>query len=221
VNRLLTLKYLALGTACAALGFAAAFSLIFQSSEESPEFYGAFTAALIAGATLIFAAYYRDNLERKRDERLIARERMVEAIDLYFWLEHCDGELEFIAEALIRIRDQLALENKTTINISTDQFLEIISSHFYGELLERAKTAAKLPPEIAGLITGDLYKTFTIVDRIFILRHASDTYRPSIERFEKYVFVINRRREILQRAAKFIGEYLVKEGALPRFPESG
>jgi len=86
-------------------------------------------------------------------------------------------------------------------------------------LLQRAQTASKLTPEIAGLIAGDLYKTFTVADRIFLLRQAADDYQLTPEALEKYIFVIGRRRKTLREDAKLIEEYLIGKGALPRFPE--
>jgi hypothetical protein len=205
--------------AFAAAGFAAAILFVVPNGDKAPEFFGAFAAAIIAGVTLILGTFYQDNLTWRRDQKMRERDRNAEAIDLLFWLSHCDFELEFIASALGRIKEKLASENKNAIELPVDTFREIISPNFFGELLERAKAASKLPPEIAGLIAGDLYKTFTIVDRVFMLRQAVADYRPSIEAMEKYIFVVNRRKEKLQDDARLIEAHLVGKGALPKFPE--
>jgi len=216
-QRLPSIKNVAVCSAGLAIGYAIG-TLLPLDSESAPEFYGAFSAAFIAAAGLIFVTYFSDSLTNKRDEKLRADDRKSEAIDLCFWLEHCDHELEFVESALTRIREKLSLEGKTAVPIPLNQFKEVISSHFYGELLERAKAASRLTPEIAGLVAGDLYKTFTVVDRLFLLRQATSDYQPSVETIDQYIFVIGRRRKTLQDNARLLGEYLIQAKALPRFP---
>lgn len=211
-------KNIAFGLACAALGFAAALPIVVFGSDKSPEFYGAFAAAIIAAAALLLGSFYQDNLTRERDEKLLQQTRNAEAIDLCFWLRHCDGELEFIESALKRMRDNLKSQGKLSLEMPLERFRGIIAPHFHEELLEKAKIASKLTPEMAGLVAGDLYKTFIVADRIFLLRQATDDYQPSLEAIEKYVLVIGRRREVLRRDALLIEEFLVGKGALPRFP---
>jgi hypothetical protein len=202
-----------------ALGFALAFVFALPKSDKAPEFYGAFAAAIIAGATLILGTFYQETLKQEREQKREQKIRTTEAIDLCFWLQHCDGELEFIETALTRIRDRLANEKKMETSLSVDTFREIITSHFYGELLDRARSAARLPPEMAGLIADDLYKTFTTVDRVFLLRQAPEEYRLTFASIEKYIFLVSKRREKLQSDAELLESYLIGAGALPRLPK--
>lgn len=210
---------LAIAATCLALGFSTATALTFWHSDKWPAFFGTLTAALIAGIVLIFGHYYQDQLARKRDRDALMRQRDVEAIDMCFWLQHCDHELEFIEGALSHIRDRLQSEEKPSLEIPLETFREVITPAFYRDLLDRAKAAAKLAPEISGLISSDLYKTFTTSDRIFLLRQAPSDYRPSLEAIEKYIFILGRRRSALQEDAKLIEAYLINKGTLPDYSE--
>ena len=69
------------GFACAAIGFAAALPLVIWGSGKYPEFYGAFTAAIIAAAALIFGSFYQDSLTREREGLLLQQAKIAEAID--------------------------------------------------------------------------------------------------------------------------------------------
>lgn len=210
-----------LGTLLAgmAAGFALAISFTFWGSDGSPQFYGALTASLVAAATLIFGAFYNDFLARKREEDARIRERTAAAIDLHFWLAHCAEEFDFIVGALKRLQTKLVQGNKTAIDFSMEQFKEIISSHFYKELLDRATAASKLPPEMAGYIAGQIYKVFTTVDRMYALKHASDEFLPTTEQIGQYISLTVLQKEKLQRASGLLEEYLIDIHALPRFPK--
>jgi hypothetical protein len=214
-----TTNSLAIAVACLAVGFSAAIVLTFWYSDKWPEFFGTLTAASVAGAALIFGHYYQDRLARNRDWDTLAKAREADAIDLCFWLRHCDYELEFIETALIRTQDKLKSDGQSSLAVPVEIFREIITPNFHRDLLERAKAASTLTPEISGLISGDLYKTFTVADRIFLLRQAASDYQPTLEAIEKYIFVLGRRRKALREDAKLIEEYLIGKGALPRFPE--
>jgi hypothetical protein len=210
-------RIVACGT-CLALGFAAALPLVAVGSGKETEFYGAFAAAIVAAAALILRAYYQDRLERQRIASQRERDRAAEAIDLCFWLDHAASELEFIAEILERLRNKFASENKNQIDMPAEQFREVISSHFFEELLTRAKVASQLPQEIAGTITRDIYETFTAVDRVFRLRGASGDFRPSLEKIDNYFIILDRRIEKLRSASIVIKEHLTKNGVLNLTP---
>ena len=49
------------------------------------------------------------------------------------------------------------------------------------ELALRTKSAARLPPEIARPITMALYIVMSATDRIYLLKGAVDTFRPTVE----------------------------------------
>ena len=194
-------------------------SLFALDGENAPEFYGAFTAALVAAAALIFGAYYQDHLARLKDEKARTEERTAESIELCFWLDHCDSELEFILKVLTRMKERLSNSGRK-IDMPLDQFREVISSHFFDGLLQRVRAASRLNPEIAAFVTSEIYRTYTTVDRIFRLRGASEDFRPTLEDLEKYIFVLSRRRAKLQTAARLIEAQLVENGALPKYVEA-
>ena len=129
------------------------------------------------------------------------------------------AELDFIAGALTKLHTKLVSENKIAIGISPDQFKQIISSHFYDELLERAKSASKLTPEIAAYVAGAIYNAFTSVDRILVMRQASDQFVPTNDQVLQYAEIIRAQKTKLERANSLIGEYLIYIGVLPEFPD--
>jgi hypothetical protein len=219
MRNVLTANNLAIGVTCLVIGYSAATVLTFWHSDTWPEFFGTLTAASVAAIALIFGHYYQDRLARNRDREALTKARHAEAVDLCFWLRHCDYELEFIETALIRIQDKLKSDGKSSLAVSTETFRQIVTPNFHSDLLDRAKAASKLTPEISGLISADLYKTFTVADRIFLLKQAARDYQPTVEAIEKYIFVLGRRRAVLRDDAKLIEEYLIGKGALPRFPE--
>ena len=208
------LRSIIFGTACATLGFAASFPLVVWQSDKAPEFYGAFYAAIIAAAALLFGTYFQDNLAKRRDEDQRTKDRIANALGLRFWLSHSVHELEFIAGVLERMKSRMTSQGTSNISMPLDQFREGVTSQFFDELLPRAKQAALLPPNIAGQITRDIYETFTATDRIFRLRGASSDFRPSADDIEQYLFLLNVRTAKFRRAADLVEEYLVGVGAM-------
>jgi hypothetical protein len=201
-----------------AIGFAIATALIFKDRANSPQFFGALAASLVAAAGLVFTAFYNDFSVRHREAEARNRERIAATIDLHFWLGHCVAELDFISGALDRLYAKLASENKGTIEYPFNQFKEVLSSHFYGELLERAKSSSTLPPEIAGYVAEKLYEAYTTADRNLAMRHASPGFVPTTEHVAQYAKLISMQKERLRKANGLLGEYLIRIRALPKFP---
>lgn len=218
MKRLSTIKFFGILLAGMALGFAAATAVSFWGKPNSPQFYGALSASLIAAAGLIFNSIYNDFSIRRRDAEATTREKTAAAIDLHFWLDHCATELDFIASALARLHKKLTSENKPTIDFSLEQFKEMLSSHFYEELLDRAKAASKLPPEMAGFIASKIYEAHTTADRIFGMNHASERFLPPTEQVDQYAKLVYMQKDKLKHANSLLGEYLIQIRALPRFP---
>jgi hypothetical protein len=214
-----SIKIVAVSFASVAAGFAIATLVKFQGTDNSPQFYGAFAASLVAAIALIGGAFFNDSLSRSREEETRTRDRIAGAIDLHFWMDHCAAELDFIASALARLHAKLVSENKSAVDFSLNQFKDMISSHFYDELLDRAKSASKLPPEIAGFVTSEIYKAFTTADRILGLNHASEKFLPSTQQIDQYAKLVSMQKEKLKRTNSLVGEYLIQIGALPRFPD--
>ncbi|MBV9550026.1 MAG: hypothetical protein JO256_10185 [Alphaproteobacteria bacterium] len=203
----------------AAIGFALATALIFKNTANSPQFFGALAASLVAAAGLVFTTFYNDFSVRNREFEARNREKTAAAIDLHFWLSHCVAELDFISGALDLLHLKLTSENKGAIDYHLDQFKEVLSSHFYGELLERAKSSSILPPEIAGYVAEKLYETYTTADRNLAMRHASPGFVPTTDQVAQYAKLISMQKERLQRANSLLGEYLIEIHALPKFSD--
>jgi hypothetical protein len=89
--------------------------------------------------------------------------------------------MEFIAEVLLGIAQHLTEQDQNSLDWPMQQYREVISSQFMGELLSRAKSASRLPKEIGGPAARALYRTFSIVDRIHRMRGIPDTFRATAE----------------------------------------
>ena len=77
------LRNLAAGAVWAGVGFAAAIPLLIWGSDKAPEFYGAFTAAIVAAIAVILGAYYQAELARRRDDAIAKQLQIAEATDLF------------------------------------------------------------------------------------------------------------------------------------------
>jgi hypothetical protein len=207
-------RYLVAGLALATLGLAGAVPIVFRGVSGAPEFYGAFTAAIVAAIAVVLGAYYQSELTRRRDDALLKQERITEAIDLCYWLNHASSEMEFIALILAQTRTWLTENGKTQVEMPLSQFREVVSSKFFEELLPKAKAAARLPAEISAMVSREIYSTFQAADRILLLRGASDSFRPTVDQLDKYLVVANRRCERLRDAFQAIEKWLVREGAI-------
>ncbi len=186
-------RYLIIGLTAAAVCIAAAIPFALWGTGKAPEFYGAFTAAIVAAIAVVVGAFYQSDLTRRRDDALRRQDQIAEAIDLRLWLEHAADELDFIVSILDRTIRQMTSDDKFQVDMSLDQFREVISPKFSDDLLARARAATRLPPGLAGQIARTLYKTFHTADRVLLLRGASEDYRPEKDQLEKYLFVLRRR----------------------------
>ncbi len=198
------------GAMWATLTVAAAIPLFIWGSDNAQEFYGAFTAAIVAAIAVILGAYYQSEFTRRRDDTIRKQNQLAEATELYYWLEHAALEMEFIATVLERMRSDLADKREKAIAMPLEQFREVVSAKFMSELRDRAAIAARLP--VGGFVARVLYKTFSAVDRVYLFRGATDSYQQSTEQFENHIDITRRRITQLREAAASIREYLVENG---------
>lgn len=214
-----TLRYLAPGVPWASVGFILAIPLLIWGSDKAPEFYGSFTAAIVAAVAVIAGTYYQADLARRREDEIARRDRIAEALDLFVWLEHAVGEMEFIAGLLERFAEDLGDDD--TLQMSLERYREMVSAKFMDELRDRAKSAARLSPALAGIVAPILYDTFLKVDRIYRFRGASDHAKFGRAELEKHLFITRRRIEKLEEAQDEIGKFLAEFGSMPALREAG
>jgi len=214
LGKLFSFRNITICVAGAALGFALAFAISFWNSDKSAEFFGAFAAAFIAAAALIFGAVTQDHLERKREDDLRQQKLIANALDLCFWLDHAGQELDVILRVLREAREELLADDKTNLEMPLNQFREAVTSHFFGDILQHAKSASQLPPALASIVTRDLYRAYTTSDRIFILRGASNTFRPSVDNLSSYIMLVESLRGKFRRSTVLVEEHLISTGAV-------
>lgn len=178
------LRYLASGAVWAALGFAAVIPFLLWGSDKAPEFYGSFVAAIVAAVAVVLGAYYQAELSRRRDDEILKQTQIAQATDLFLWLEHAIGEMEFIARVLSGIRDSLANKGETSLDMPIEQYREVVSSQFMEELRDRAKTAARLSPALGIIVAPILCDTFLAIDRVYRFRGSSPSFKPSAQNVE-------------------------------------
>jgi hypothetical protein len=205
-------RSLAAGAVWAAVGLAAVIPFLLWGTDKAPEFYGAFMAAIVAAIAVVLGAYYQAELTRRRDDALAREERIAEAMDLFLWLEHAIGEMEFIGDVLSGFRAQLGEGSATELNFPLDRYREVVSSQFMDELRDRAKAAARLSPMVGVLVAPTLYDTFLAVDRIYRFRGASPDAKFGLKQIDQHILVTNRRIAKLKEAQEAIETFLERNG---------
>lgn len=182
---------------------------------KAPEFYGAFTAAIVAAVAVIAGAYYQAKLTRDRDEAIRRREALADAVELCYWLEHAADETGFIASIL-----EEWLEHKQgtgeEFRPPLDQLRQILTAPFMQDLPTRARAAARLPPDVCDFVSATLYKTLAAVDRIYLFRGASKDFLPTAEQLRKHLSITRHREEKLRVAHNLLLDYLVEKGVINR-----
>ena len=204
------LRSLAAGAIWAAAGIAAMIPFFVGGSDKAPQFYGAFTAAIVAAIAVVLGAHYQAELTRRRDDEVARRVEIAEATDLFFWLEHAIGEMTFIADLLQSFHDQLGEDD--VLKMPMEQYREVASSRFMEELRERAKSAARLSPVLAVAVAPTLYKTFLAVDRVHRFRGVPDDAKVGRRTIEGQLLVSRRRIAKLEEAQAETGKFLEKSG---------
>lgn len=169
-----------------AVGFAAAIAILSWGTAKAAEFYGAFTAAIVAAVAVILGAYYQAELTRQRDKEIRLEEQAASALDLLYWLEHAIAELNFIVQLLVEVGEDFRAGKLDDKELPIEQFREMVSANFMNELLVRAKETTRLPPSIAQPVTKILYRTFTTADRVYHLRGGVEPFRPGQEKIDRY-----------------------------------
>ncbi len=205
-------RNLATGAVWVALGVAVVLPFLFWGTEKASEFFGAFTAAIVAAIAVIAGTYYQAELTRRRDNAILERDRVAEATDLFLWLEHAIDEMEFIASLLGRFRDNMGKSVDEKLDIPLEQYREVVSAHFMREIQDRAKTAARLSPELGLSVTPILYGTFRAVDRVYQFRGASNNFQPTREQVERHLTITGHRIEKLRDAQIAVGVFLAENG---------
>jgi hypothetical protein len=206
------LRNFATGIVWAALGVAVVLPFLFWGTEKASEFFGAFTAAIVAAIAVIAGTYYQAELTRRRDNAILERDRIAEATDLFLWLEHAIEEMEFIASVLSRFRDDLGKGVDAKLDIPTEQYREVVSAQFMGEIRDRAKMAARLSPELGLSVTPILYGTFRAVDRVYQFRGASSSFQIAHKQIEQHLLITNYRVGKLRDAQVAVGVFLAEKG---------
>jgi len=207
------LRYLAPGVLWAFAGFIFAIPLLIWGTDKAPEFYGSFTAAIVAAVAVIAGTYYQAELARRRDDNAARQSQIAEALSLFSWLEHAIGEMKFIEELLESFRDRTGEEE--ALDMPADQYREAISSRFMEELRDRAERAARLSPALAAQVAPTLYKTFLAVDRIYRFRGTPANFKIGRQIIEGQLVVARRRIETLEQAQAHVNAFLASSGAAP------
>ena len=107
----------------AAVGAVILVPFLLWGSGRAPEFFGAFTAAIVAAIAVVLGAYYQADLTRQRDNELRRQAQIAEATDLCFWLEYAANEMDFIAEALKATQNSLVKKTKTALRHPWSSFV--------------------------------------------------------------------------------------------------
>src|ERR1700729_108730 len=108
-------RSLAAGAVWAAVGLAAVVPFLLWGNDKAPQFYGAFMAAIVAAIAVVLGAYYQAELTRRRDDEIARRQEIAEATDLYLWLGHAVGEMNFIVQFMQEIHDRLTRGDATYV----------------------------------------------------------------------------------------------------------
>lgn len=203
--------HVAAGATWAALTVAAAVPFVFWGKDKAPEFYGSFAAAIVAALAVVLNAFYQAKLAKDRDDTNQRKQKLAEAVDLYFWLDHAIDEMEFISRILGGFEKKLADDNGLALEMPVEQLREVLTAGFMRELPTQAKVAAQLALPIATTVAPILYRTHRTVDRIYMLRGAT---RADFEvgDIQKYRGITDRRIEKLKYSRTIIAEYLNGSG---------
>jgi hypothetical protein len=121
-------------------------------------------------------------------------------------LKHVADEMDFLTSIVTRMKT--SLDESGTIDLPLDQLREVLSARFFEELPQRAKEASKLPGSLGEEIADILYTTFREADRVFNLRGAADSFRPSEKQLDEYLVVTKTRAAKLRQAAILIRSYM-------------
>lgn len=175
-----------IGFVCAAGAAMFVIPYLLWGHEHAPEFFGSFLAAIVAAVAVVLGAYYQAALTRKRDEQLRQQDQLADAVDLCHWLSHAATEMEFVADVLLGIGQHLSQERQTSLDWPLERYREVVSAQFMNELLGRAKTASRLPSNLAGPVSQVLYASFTVADRVYRLRGVPDQFRATADHIAKH-----------------------------------
>ena len=203
-------RSLAAGAVWAAIALAAVIPFLLWGSDKAPEFSGAFMAAIVAAIAVVLGAYYQAELTRRRDDEIARREEIAEATDLFLWLGHTIGEMNFVLQFMRKVHDDLT--NGTAAGVALDQYREAVSPPFMEELKDRAKTSARLSPSMGVIVAPVLYDTFLSMDRVYRFRGASLDLKFDAGLVEKHLLVTESRITALERAQAAVGDFLSEKG---------
>jgi hypothetical protein len=209
-------RVLAIGAVAAAIVVAALIPFIIWGTEKAPEFYDAFTAAIVAAIAVVLGTLYQSELTRKRDETMRLQALKADFLDLYFWLRHAGSELNLMADALKLMREKSSAGEFRPEEMSLEQFRGVLSVTFFDDLRSQTRVASQLPPGLAEKVTVPLYKTFAIYDRLFRLRGVREDYSgyKKPEALEDWENLVRSLSEKLYFAAAHIQQHLEDMGAM-------
>jgi hypothetical protein len=213
INQSDVVRGAAIGLALAGGVGVVAIPFLVWGSEHSPEFFGAFAAAIVAAIAVVLGAYCQHDLMRKRDAERRDIELIGETIELMFWLDYAAKEMDFIAVALREIHTRMIECELSEIEMPVVEFRRVVSARFMDELLARAKEASKLPEKVAAPVVQTLYDTASQAERIYDLRVVSPAFKPQITDVETYIKIVQVRADKLHEAKEIIGVYVREKAA--------
>jgi hypothetical protein len=136
-----------------ALLFGMGFALVFipflvTDTEHAAEFFGAFTAAIVAAIAVILGAFYQAHLTRQRDESLRIAELIVEAKELFLWLEQSVVALSRASYRLVAFAEKIGTGTPPQVPLTYANFRVFLSPVSQEEAAARIRALAKFPIDL-------------------------------------------------------------------------
>jgi len=198
----------AIGLVCAAAGAVVAIPFLVWGSGKAPEFFGAFTAAIVAAVAVVLGAYYQAALTRQRDDNIRRYEQHAQAVDLCCWLDHAVSEMEFIANLLTTMGQHLEQEGKASLDWTVERYRDVVTAEFMNEMYARAKDAAHLPFSIAEAVSRSLYQSFMRVERLHWQRGVPSTFVVNSAFIAEHEQIVRKEAERLREAQALLSSYI-------------
>jgi len=122
---------------------------VLWNTEKAAEFFGAFSAAIVAAISILVAAAYQADLTRKRDDALRQADLISEAKLLFLWLDSCITRLERNVYRLDAFADAVRDGKRPQVEQTFGNF----RMHFFpipsDEAIARLPALAKFPIDLA------------------------------------------------------------------------
>lgn len=182
------------------------------NTDHAAQFYGALVAAFVAAGAVVGGAFYQAELTRQRDNRFAERETLIDAIELFGFLDYYLRRTRILKNQFSSLRFEIevganAAETDFTALTYGDLQKYVISTDVEGWRENLAK-ASRLPGDMARKLILSIYGLAHVYHTALSIKVEAETDFPTRRDVNRWIDRTTELISNLESSCKMIEDFL-------------